>query len=371
MRVDQIYTRSKLVFKLLLLSLSLWSVPQVIADEENCLNCHRYPLFGRMEANGEFYNFFVDEAAFRNSVHGRLACTACHSDVSNIPHTPAPEIVDCTQACHIEDPFSGTPFDHTRVAEKLNASIHGLKNDDVDEFKPDCKNCHINPQQISTESRVFAEVSGSCKRCHQPNGLSYAIKHMEFHGDSHEFWTQERKMMICASCHTDSTLVGDLFKDNMVSSFMETYHGVGFTFGDDRLPVCSDCHNHHSVFAQTDVRSSVHPLQLGQTCGGVDCHEDASDSFIEGSMHLRYTGWKSEILFWLKNIYILLIVGVIGFMVVHNILDFFKVRKMLIKHPLPPSSEQRFFLRLNRAERISHIIVFVSFSGLAVTGALL
>ncbi len=363
--------RLNLILALFVPFMMLVMTSELHADEENCMNCHKYKLFGRMEPDGTFHNYFVDEAAFKNSVHGRLSCTSCHSDVTNIPHDPLPGRVDCTQSCHIEDPFSGTPYSHETVAENLAASAHGSKNGEADEFKPGCKDCHVNPQQISTESKVFAEISGNCVKCHQPDGLAYAIKHMEFHGDSHEFWTQERKMMVCANCHTNASLVSDLFKDNMVASFMETYHGVGFTFGDERLPVCSDCHNHHSVFPQDDVRSTVHPMQLRETCGGVGCHEDARDAFISGSMHFRYTGWKSEVLFWVKNVYILLIIGVIGFMVLHNFLDFLKTRKVLKAHPMPPSSEQRFFLRLNKAERISHIIVFVSFSGLAITGALL
>ncbi len=371
MRIKHQQSLLNSLLKLILLTLIVGFSTTVWADEENCMSCHKYKLLGRLDANGEFHNFFIDEAAFQNSVHGRLTCTACHSDINNIPHEPTPEPVDCAQACHIEDPFSGTPFSHATVSENLAASAHGLNNHESDKFRPSCKSCHVNPQQISTEGLIFAEVSSNCSKCHQPEGLTYAIKHMEFHGHSHEFWTQERKMAVCANCHTDSSLVGDVFKDNMVASFMDSYHGVGFTFGDDRLPVCSDCHDYHSVFAQDDVRSTVHPLQVGQTCGGANCHETASDSFVTGSMHFRYDGWKSQTLFWVKNIYIMLIIGVIGFMLVHNFLDFIKVRKVLKQHPMPPSSEQRFFLRLNKAERISHVIMFSSFTGLAITGALL
>ena len=341
------------------------------ADEEQCMSCHQYQLFGRMEADGTFHNFYIDETAFKNSIHGRLSCTSCHSDVNNIPHDPAPQPVDCAQSCHIKDPFSGKPFSHAHVAELLDASIHGQKHDGNDAVKPGCKSCHINPQQISTESKLFAEISGNCTKCHQPGGLNHAIKHIEFHGDSHEFWTQRRKMIVCANCHSDTALVGEVFKDNMVSSFMETYHGVGFSVGDDRLPVCSDCHDYHSVFPQKDVRSTVNPLNMTKTCEGSGCHEHARDVFILGSMHGRYSGWKAQTLFWIKYIYIGLIAAVIGFMLLHNLLDFLKIKKILKQHPLPPAAEQRFFLRLNKAERISHIIMFISFSGLAVSGALL
>lgn len=354
----------------LLIVMMIFSIG-VYADEENCMSCHQYKLFGRMDASGEFHNFYVDEAAFQNSVHGRLSCTACHSDVTNIPHTPQPKAVDCTQACHIEDPFSGTPFSHAPVAEKLSASAHGLNGDDTDDFKPGCKGCHLNPQKIHVESEVFAEIKENCEKCHKPNDLDFAIQHMEFHSGNNDFWTQKRKMLICANCHTNEDMVGDIFKDDMVASFMDTYHGVGFTFGDDRLPVCSDCHDYHSVFASTDVRSTVHPLQVGETCSGAGCHEGASDNFVQGSMHARYSGWQADTLMWLKLIYISLIVGVIGFMLIHNILDYFRVRAELKKHPLPPREEVRFFLRLNKAERISHVIMFMSFTGLAVTGAFL
>jgi len=341
------------------------------ADEENCMSCHQYKLFGRMDDQGQFHNYFVDGEAFQNSVHGRLTCTACHSDVTNIPHSPQPKAVDCTQACHLEDPFSGTPFSHATVAEKLSASVHGMQNTASDEFKPSCKGCHLNPQKIHVESEVFAEISSNCLKCHKPNGLDYAIQHMEFHAGNNDFWTQKRKMLICANCHTNDELVGEVFKDDMVASFMDTYHGVGFNFGDERLPVCSDCHDYHSVFPATDVRSTVHPIQVGQTCGGSGCHEGARETFALGSMHNRYEGWQADTLKWIKIAYFFLISGVIGFMLIHNTLDFFREREKLKKHPLPPREEVRFFLRLNKAERISHILVFVSFTGLALSGALL
>ena len=61
----------------LLIVMMIFSVG-LYADEENCMSCHQYKLFGRMDASGEFHNYYVDGAAFQNSVHGRLACTACH-----------------------------------------------------------------------------------------------------------------------------------------------------------------------------------------------------------------------------------------------------------------------------------------------------
>jgi len=361
----------KTLIRIILLSMALLLTTGVYADEENCMSCHQYKLFGRMDENGDFHNYFVDESAFQNSVHGRLSCSACHSDVTNIPHLPQPKAVDCTQACHLEDPFSGTPFSHQPVAEKLAASVHGKSDVDSDPFKPGCKGCHLNPQKIHVESEVFAEINETCLKCHQPNGLDYAIQHMEFHSGNNDFWTQKRKMLICANCHTNEDMVGDIFKDDMVASFMDTYHGVGFTFGDERLPVCSDCHDYHSVFVATDVRSTVHPLQVGKTCSGVGCHEGARETFALGSMHNRYEGWQAQTLRWIKYGYFFLITGVIGFMLLHSFLDFIRARAELKKHPLPPREEVRFFLRLNKAERISHILVFVSFTGLALSGSLL
>lgn len=348
----------------------------VAQDNQNCLSCHQYPLFARIsEEDGSFHNFYVDSEMYANSVHSVLACIDCHNDVEKIPHDPIPKPVNCSQTCHVLDPFTQRPFSHSGVFEKWETSIHGPKNDGKDAQRPSCKNCHVNPLQLFPVSREFQEFARNCVKCHEDGNITPAVKHIDFHSNPKRYWTQERRLEVCAACHTDASILGEqtgIFRDDVVSTFMVSFHGVGFAFGDKKTPVCNDCHDYHSIFPQNDVRSSINQANLVNTCSGAGCHTGAVTSFPEGSMHSRYQGWQADTLKWVRYIWTFLIIGVIGFMLIHNTLDFIRTKKILKVHGYPPPTRmQKRYQRMNQTDRVSHVIMFMSFTGLALTGAFL
>ncbi|MCF7797442.1 MAG: cytochrome b/b6 domain-containing protein [Lentisphaeria bacterium] len=353
-----------------------WVNPAFAQDNQNCLNCHQYPLFARIsEEDGKLHNFYVDAEMYANSVHSGLACTDCHSDVEKIPHDPIPKPVNCNQACHTLDPFTQRPFSHSGVFEDWEVSVHGPKNDGKDHLRPECKDCHVNPLQLHPVSAEFQKLSENCIKCHEEENITTAVKHVDFHSNPERYWTQQRRLEVCAACHTDASILGeqtDILHDDVVSSFLKSFHGVGFAFGDKKTPVCNDCHDYHGVFPQNDVRSTINEANLRETCSGTGCHANVSRDFIQGSMHFRYEGWQADVLKWVRWIWTTLIIGVIGFMLIHNTMDFIRTRIILKKHGYPPPTRlQKRYARMNKTDRVSHIIMFSSFTGLALTGALL
>ena len=59
-----------------ILILSMWSVPGMTADPENCQLCHRYSgLAAFTPESGTKKIFYVNEAIYRNTVHGNVQCT--------------------------------------------------------------------------------------------------------------------------------------------------------------------------------------------------------------------------------------------------------------------------------------------------------
>jgi len=116
------------------------------ADIGNCLLCHKYPGISRVDTEGKFRLFYVNEDIFNNSVHAKIKCEGCHTDIKKIPHEPAKK-VDCLTQCHIVEPSSEQKFSHQDVSKFLSASVHGEfdtygnpKN--FPEDLPKCKDCH-------------------------------------------------------------------------------------------------------------------------------------------------------------------------------------------------------------------------------------
>ena len=58
-------------------------------DSENCLMCHRYRGLARVDKDGNYRLFYVDETLYNQGPHSRVSCTGCHADIDKIPHDDA------------------------------------------------------------------------------------------------------------------------------------------------------------------------------------------------------------------------------------------------------------------------------------------
>jgi cytochrome b subunit of formate dehydrogenase len=356
-------------------------------DPENCMSCHGQPWFAVADSMG-VHSFYIDEDHYRNSAHGRFACRQCHQDIDRVPHRIPVQPVNCTVACHLIDPYTGEDYSHRKWGEELAASVHGQRpGARHNDLKPVCKDCHFNSSYWQDVPANLRDARDKCLACHEnEDALDRDFKHLALHMSENQYWRHEQNFLACVRCHTNNDLVSDsvaalLLDNTMVTSFMKSFHGRGFAFGDNRSPVCADCHGTHAIFSHRDERSMIHPANLVQTCGTTGCHDGATYAFATaGSMHNLYEGSKALVLHWITRIYIVLIVGVLGGMILHNLLDLVawrRRRKAALAAGLRPPAEgekaerPRRFRRMNKAERVSHVVMFVSFTLLALTGALL
>jgi hypothetical protein len=94
------------------------------ADIGNCLLCHKYPGISRIDEEGQMRLFYVNESIFNNSVHAKVKCEGCHTDIKEIPHKAAKK-VDCLVECHIVEPSTEKKFSHKDVDTFINSSVHG------------------------------------------------------------------------------------------------------------------------------------------------------------------------------------------------------------------------------------------------------
>ena len=186
----------------------------------------------------------VKMAVFTASVHGKISCVKCHSDV-NPKHARPCDVakrVDCS-ACHAE------------VAAEHNESIHGQLFAKKDPDAPYCTDCHgthnVLPRRDDRSPTARRNIPILCAKCHR-DGEKAAVRYKGSQSD-------------------------------IVASYMKSTHGKGvMESGLVSAAVCVDCHTPHRELPSSDERSSVNKANLSLTCA--KCHKGIYEAFAK-SVH--------------------------------------------------------------------------------------
>jgi hypothetical protein len=357
------------------------------ADVENCALCHKYSGLGRIDENGKKRLYYVNEQLYPQTVHGKLRCKECHTDIEKYPHINAKK-VDCATVCHLTDPSSDQHFSHAPMIEKYELSVHGTKDSQGNlkehaEDLPSCTYCHETRiyQPLYGPGRegrgIALEILDRCLGCHQDKQWTEQF-YNHFTHRLHQSRTSRRMVELCASCHEDEEKMA---RHNLAvtGTFHDTFHWQAIKYDDPNAPNCITCHApvgyfSHQIMPRSDRRSSIHPDNLVQTCANLDglqtCHPNATPSFAQGKIHparfktgvfefkieglerlgkiargemkpfqeilvpqpasaemSRFEYYQMIILQLIKYFYMVLIGGLISFMIIHQILDYFATRR--------------------------------------------
>lgn len=367
----------------LALSLGLASIGALGAaalPDSHCMDCHADESLTKEDPSGREISMFVDLAKLRASAHATNSCVSCHTDLTDkhpddeIPAKP----VNCS-ACH------------EKQSATYGASVHGLALAAGTPGTATCADCHgthevVSPKFAASPLHVSKQAA-MCGECHDQAARDYAES---IHGtalaagvrdaptctDCHYehrivsfAGTKPRTISedVCSRCHASERLNTryNLPRDR-VRTFFESYHGLASQYGSTVAANCGSCHGHHKVLPSSDPRSMVHPANLVQTCGV--CHPGATERFVAGKIHVDLRSARSgedlgsAINWWVRRIYLVLIVGVVGAMLVHNLLLLVKKVKAHL------GSDGRPIVRMNLSQRWQHAVLAVSFIVLAVTG---
>ena len=148
-----------------------------------------------------------------------------------------------------------------------------------------------------------------------------------------------------------------------VSSYMDSYHGLATEGGSVVAANCSSCHGVHDILPSSDPRSSINHANLEATCG--KCHKGVTRKFILTRVHLAGGGGHdidSEVVRWVRLIYIPLILLVIGGMFLHNAIIWrSKLAARRRAHTVT-------VVRMTPNQRWQHLILLASFIVLVLTG---
>jgi len=277
-----------------------WERTASAADELNCILCHKFVGLSRIDENGKFRLFYINEKMFESGPHGKLKCYDCHRDINQIPHQPAQK-VDCTMECHIIEPSGGKRFTHKSVEEVLNQSVHS-KYDTGGNLKkyaedyPHCKDCHEEPlyRPLSFVKGLRPGVSeramAKCRTCHR-TGNFVDIFYTHVTSRLHKTRPSREIIETCATCHENPEFQERHGLDDVVGSYKETFHGKAIAHGSERTPDCVDCHvvagqNVHSIESKKVPTSPVFPANVKDTCRTESCHYTAGEKLAGFQVHV-------------------------------------------------------------------------------------
>jgi len=294
------------------------------ADIGNCLLCHKYPGISRVDEEGKLRLFYVNEEVFNNSVHVKVKCEGCHTDIKKIPHDTAKK-VDCLVECHITEPSTETKFSHKDVKTYLENSVHSIKdeNDQLKKFAedmPTCKDCHDNPlyRPLSFFKRVRPGISedalGRCRICHKKEEFIYRF-YNHITTRLHKSRIPLNIAEVCARCHDNPDIVARHgLSTRAAFSYGETYHGKAAKYLDERIPDCLDCHVNkgesvHQMLNHEDSRSSTHDNNRENICSNIDCHPSATRKLSNYAVHAEFNLDQSKTHYFFTLFFIILTGG--------------------------------------------------------------
>ncbi|RMD58724.1 hypothetical protein D6833_12535 [Candidatus Parcubacteria bacterium] len=304
--------------------------------------------------------------AYAGSVHGEAlaqgaeeapSCADCHGEHDILaasdpasPVYPLNEAATCA-VCHA-NPKIVKKY-HIPVSDPLSAyrrSVHGLALMSEKKFEAaTCTSCHgvhdIKPLNDSASPIYWKNVPGTCGKCHAEiyqqyresvhgkaveKGIHDAPVCTDCHGEHEVRSPQDPNSPVhplrvskttCERCHA-SQLITEQFglPADRVRTFEQSYHGLAIKAGSLSAANCASCHGIHFILPSSDPRSTVNPANLQNTCG--KCHKDATANFARGPVHLTASTTPGRVVQMVKNLYVGLIVVVVGSMFIHNAADF-------------------------------------------------
>ncbi len=273
---------------------------------------------------------------YKTSVHGQATsegitaaatCTDCHS-AGGTAHKILPPNNPESPIAHFNIPHTCGKC-HKSIEDDYWQGIHGQLASEGEVDSPVCTDCHgehgiLSPKDPRSPVSPARIAEATCSPCHESARLNqkYGIP------------------------------------TGRLKSYIDSYHGLKSESGDLKVANCASCHGAHLILPHTDPRSTIYPDNLPKTCG--KCHPGISKELADTPIHGDGGVSQTKAAKIVAKIYIILIAVVIGFMVIHWLIDLRKkiselLRKSIVK-------------RMTYSEVWQHTFLMVSFTVLVITG---
>lgn len=347
------------------------------------------------------------QATLDASVHARKnggdeapGCAACHGNVHEFAPRAAADspvakrnLPATCGACHASPAFLARhQLGLARPIEAYAQSVHGRALAGGNDKAASCSDCHgahdVGKAKDATARINRWNVPATCGQCHKEvqaafagsihgqavaRGLGGAPVCTDCHGEHAILAPAEPGSLVsparvssvtCGRCHADERLAQkyNLPRDK-VPAFEDSFHGLAGRAGSQSVANCASCHGVHNILPSSDPRSTVNAANLAQTCGA--CHAGAGARFTIGPVHVtRATRSEHAAVRFVRVAYLTLIPLTLGFMLLHNGLDF--LRKL--RRGPHGSRSSATLPRMSLHFRVAHGLVVLSFPVLVLTG---
>lgn len=257
----------------------------------DCLDCHTDPTTCRV-VNGQKIPLAVFPTnGFAQSVHSQLDCVDCHDGIKELVHdanVPPPDCASC----------------HEKEAKDYATSIHGMSHAMGASGAAQCWDCHGSHEMLpvnDVRSPVYKmNLPATCAKCHSNTNLTqeYQIQipqaASEYMDGIHGTALLKMGLIVapsCDDCHGVHNIKRAVDRDSPINHanvartcgkchvgiediYNKSIHGQLLAAGDQRAPVCTDCHSAHEI-----VNPTINNFKAvsDERCGR--CHEDRLEGY--------------------------------------------------------------------------------------------
>ena len=357
-------------------------------DTQLCLACHNASAPKTDHVKG--VSLYVNAKLFKPSIHAAIGCPSCHTDIDGFPHKLPTRKVSCS-GCHPTQDAAYRRSVHAEGAKKIPGCLdchgnpHGIlpKRDPESKVYPlnlprTCGSCHGNPElakrygfpdvyalymdsihgfALTQDGLLVAAQCSSCHGAHEilsrkdPSsrtargnvpttcGSCHAgVKASYFEGvHGKNLLAGNQKVPVCTNCHTAHRIsdvqtvawqvttvgtCGGCHKERL-RTYRDTFHGQVTALGFSETARCWSCHSAHNILPASDPRSTVAPANLQTTCG--KCHAGATLNFVSYQPHADpHNKLLNPALYYATLFMNLLLAGVFTFFGIHTVLWLFR-----------------------------------------------
>ena len=207
--------------------------PIYAQSSDECFECHDDKTLEGTRL-GKTFSAYINPTLFTRSVHGKINCVDCHSDIDLDEHPDDEKVkkVNCGNC-------------HKTEQEKFIVGVHGTAVVKGDPLAPDCTFCHGRHYIIPT------------------NNINSAVAPLKI-------------PFLCGRCHREGTKVQmqrRIPKDRILENYSLSIHGNGLLKkGLIVSATCISCHSSHRILPPEDSRSSIARQNISKTCS--KCHAE-------------------------------------------------------------------------------------------------
>lgn len=257
---------------------------------KNCIGCH-------VNMNVQHYS---------ESVHAKnnVGCESCHNGGHNVKKIGKQEVAVVCGKCHGEHEKNYKNSIHQTVMTSGNKNApsctdchgsHKIIQNKISIESQACLKCHLDEKKFPGEqqgsAKFVAHYKTSIHASVESKGLMEAAGCVDCHGnhmiqnlDNPKASTSRARLVeTCGKCHKD-----------VVENFKKSKHGQELQKGNEKAPVCTDCHGEHDI-KSTLMSDEFSKLNLTNKC--LSCHKDGKIP------HKNYAGEQELITGYQKSVH--------------------------------------------------------------------